>query len=79
MSERHADIDPYLTPEQTAKLLHIKANTLAKWRSQGKGPAWRDHGHIVYHIDDLHKWSLDRRRTETKSKRKDPSVSDGGK
>lgn len=65
---------PYLTPEKAAILLHTTVNTLAKWRSQGKGPAWRDHGNIVYHIDDLHEWSRQKKRTVTRPKYENSSV-----
>ena len=60
--------NPYLTPEEAAIILHTTVNTLAKWRSQGKGSAWRDHGNIVYHIDDLHEWSRGQKRTVTRPK-----------
>ena len=63
-----AQSNPYLTPEDAAQLIHSTAGTLAKWRSQGKGPVWRDHGNIVYHIDDLHAWSKGRKRTLTRPK-----------
>lgn len=57
--------DPYLTIDEAAARLKVRRGTLAKWRILGKGPAYRDHGVIVYHIDDLDAWSRDRRRTQT--------------
>ena len=57
--------DPYLTIDQAAARLKVKRTTLAKWRVLGKGPAYRDHGVIVYHIDDLDAWSREQRRTQT--------------
>lgn len=57
--------DPYLTIDQAAARLKVKRTTLAKWRVLGTGPAYRDHGVIVYHIDDLDAWSREQRRTQT--------------
>lgn len=57
--------DPYLTIDQAAARLKVKRTTLAKWRVLGRGPAYRDHGVIVYHIDDLDAWSREQRRTQT--------------
>lgn len=32
--------DTLLTPEETSDVLKVATQTLANWRSQGKGPAW---------------------------------------
>ncbi|RRR95561.1 helix-turn-helix transcriptional regulator [Glycomyces terrestris] len=32
--------DFLLTPEETADILKVATQTLANWRSQGKGPSW---------------------------------------
>ncbi|THV43652.1 helix-turn-helix transcriptional regulator [Glycomyces buryatensis] len=29
-----------LTPEETSEVLKVATQTLANWRSQGKGPSW---------------------------------------
>lgn len=67
MSDEHDEhsSNPYLTIDEAAARLKVKRATLAKWRILGKGPAYRDHGVIVYHIDDLDAWSRDQRRTQT--------------
>lgn len=78
MSQESEKAGPYLTVEKAAARLKVEPGTLAKWRHLGKGPAWRDHGKIVYHIDDLNDWSLARRRTEITKKREGTSGNDGG-
>lgn len=35
-----ASNDVLLTPEETSELLKLSPQTLANWRSQGKGPSW---------------------------------------
>lgn len=32
--------DALLTPEETSEVLKVAIQTLANWRSQGKGPSW---------------------------------------
>lgn len=32
--------DELLTPEETSDILKVATQTLANWRSQGKGPSW---------------------------------------
>ena len=39
-SAEQAANDSLLTPEETSDLLKIAPQTLANWRSQGKGPSW---------------------------------------
>lgn len=57
------DNNPYFTVEQAADRLKLKPDTLDKWRQQGRGPIFREHGRrIVYHIDDLDNWSDDQKR-----------------
>jgi hypothetical protein len=41
--------DAGISEEQTAEILHMKPETLATWRSQGRGPKYRKIGrHIEY-------------------------------
>jgi len=50
--------DPYFTVEQAADRLKLSRETLDRWRRMGRGPLFRDHGRrIVYHIDDIDRWS----------------------
>lgn len=52
---------PYLTQDQTATYLNISRRYLQQLRRKGEGPVFRRHSTtILYHIDDLVKWSLDR-------------------
>ena len=39
--------DEGLSPEETAKILKVKPETLAAWRSQGRGPRFRKPGRAV--------------------------------
>jgi excisionase family DNA binding protein len=68
-NERHSE-GPYLTAEQAAQRLKVKKSTLEKWRILGSGPAYRDHGVIVYHVDELDDWSSNRQRSKTSGKRR---------
>ena len=55
--------NPYLTVEQAATRLKLKPDTLDKWRQQGRGPIFREHGRrIVYHVHDLDSWSDEQKR-----------------
>lgn len=48
----------YLTPSETGQLIRISARTLANWRSQGKGPAYRKvGGRVVYKRESVMDWS----------------------
>mgnify|MGYP000135558618 CR=1 FL=1 len=49
---------PFLLPEEAAAYLRLSASTMKRLRIDGGGPPYRKHmGHVVYHIDDLEKWS----------------------
>ena len=62
---------PYLRPEEAAIYLRVSVRALEHYRQDGGGPAYRKHGGlIVYHINDLDRWSA-RRRFRTTSKKED--------
>lgn len=68
---------PYLTQPEACVWLKVKKSTLEKWRIEGTGPVYREHGGIiVYHIDDLTAWSEEQRRTKTRGLRR--KKDDGG-
>ncbi|MGH1350232.1 MAG: hypothetical protein ACRBBN_05415 [Methyloligellaceae bacterium] len=52
---------PFLGPDTAADYLLMSPSTLRNHRFMGTGPVFRKHGGlIVYHIDDLNKWSRSR-------------------
>ena len=56
---------PFLTIDETAKLLRVKRRTLDNLRWSGDGPPPRRHGgRVVYHRRDVLEWS-ERRRART--------------
>ena len=60
---------PYLKVEEAALYLRISQRSLEHFRSDGNGPPYRKHGGaIVYHIDDLDRWSAGRRFESTSKK-----------
>lgn len=56
---------PYMTEAQAAAYLGLSPGYLAQLRVSGKGPEYRDHGRIVYHLESLEAWSAPRRRRST--------------
>ena len=45
------------TPEEVSAYLQIPAATLAQWRYQGKGPAYRKLGrHVRYSWEAISQW-----------------------
>lgn len=59
-------LSPFFTVEEAAAYLRLKKRTLDNMRWQGTGPRFRKHGgRIVYHRDDLKKWSEGLRRRST--------------
>lgn len=51
---------PYLVTKEVAAYLRIKVQTLAKMRSQNRGPKFRKDGRFVrYHIADVEAWLKD--------------------
>lgn len=54
------------TPEQTSEKLGVSLPTLARWRTEGNGPAYVKLGHRVAYLDaDLASWIVAQRRTFT--------------
>jgi hypothetical protein len=52
----------HLTPSQTAHLTGLSPQTLANWRTLGKGPAWFKIGRLVrYDEEVLQAWIVDAR------------------
>lgn len=53
---------PYLSAIEAANYLRISRRALQSYRINGEGPAYRKHGaRVVYHRDDLDRWSGKRR------------------
>jgi hypothetical protein len=49
---------PFLTIEETAKLLRVQSRTLDNHRWKGTGPPYRRHGgRILYHREEVLRWS----------------------
>ncbi len=56
--EKEKRASPFLLPEEAANYLRLSFTTMKRMRIEGGGPRYRKHmGHVVYHIDDLEKWS----------------------
>jgi hypothetical protein len=51
---------PYLSASEAAKYLRLSQAYLSMLRHTGKGPEYRDHGRIVYHLQALHDWCASR-------------------
>ncbi len=54
---------PRLRPRDAARYLGIAAQTLARWRCEGVGPAFHKLGGaiVAYSLEDLDRWLLERR------------------
>lgn len=49
---------PFMTIDETAELMRVNRRTLDNHRWRGTGPPYRRHGgRIVYHRDEVLKWS----------------------
>ncbi|MEZ5897211.1 MAG: helix-turn-helix domain-containing protein [Parvularculaceae bacterium] len=60
---------PFYSAEEAALYLRISRRSLEHFRCDGGGPAYRKHGGtIVYHVDDLERWSAARRYNSTSEK-----------
>ena len=56
----------YQTIAQVAQLLHVKPDTLARWRMHGTGPRYlKLNGKILYHQDDIAEFVRTRRFVST--------------
>jgi hypothetical protein len=62
--------DHLLKPDEAAAFLGIGVSTLAKFRIQGTGPAFRKFGRGVrYSLEDLRRWADERSRRSTSEAR----------
>jgi hypothetical protein len=62
---------PFFWAAEAAIYLRISLRALENFRETGEGPAYRKHGgRIVYHREDLDRWSA-RRRFRSSAKRED--------
>lgn len=60
---------PFFWAAEAAVYLRISLRALENFRDSGDGPVYRKHGaRIVYHLEDLERWSF-RRRYRSTSKR----------
>jgi hypothetical protein len=60
---------PFFWAAEAAIYLRISPRALENFRESGEGPVYRKHGaRIVYHLEDLQRWSS-RRRYRSSSKR----------
>ncbi|MGD9800368.1 MAG: helix-turn-helix domain-containing protein [Parvularculaceae bacterium] len=60
---------PFFWAAEAAIYLRISLRALENFRETGEGPVYRKHGaRIVYHLEDLQRWSS-RRRYRSSSKR----------
>ncbi len=60
---------PFFWAAEAAVYLRISLRALENFRETGEGPVYRKHGaRIVYHLEDLQRWSS-RRRYRSSSKR----------
>ncbi len=58
------DDSPFLEPADAARYLKLNVNTLRNKRCAGDGPPFRKHGRkVMYHIEDLNRWSEKTKRT----------------
>jgi excisionase family DNA binding protein len=58
---QHAIKSPYLTPAEAADYLRLEERTINNMRWRGEGPDYRKHGgKVIYHRDDLDRWSQGR-------------------
>ena len=53
MSEQVAPEAQWITPDDLAARLSISPGTVANWRGQGKGPAFKRFGGIVRYREDI--------------------------
>lgn len=60
---------PFLSADEAALYLRVSVRALEHFRSEGGGPDYRKHGgSIVYHRDELDRWSAQRRYSSTADK-----------
>jgi predicted DNA-binding transcriptional regulator AlpA len=68
--------NPFITIAEAARILRVKRRTLDNLRWKNEGPPFRRHGgRIVYHRDDVLKWSeLRCASTQRPEAREEPSA-----
>lgn len=60
---------PFLTVEEAARYLKLTRSTLDNFRWLGGGPSYRKHGgRVLYHIEELDRWSQSRAYKSTSAK-----------
>lgn len=53
---------PFFNADEAASYLRVSLRALENFRAGGDGPPYRKHGgRVVYHKDDLDRWSARRR------------------
>ena len=59
--------DVLLIPEEAAQVMRSRPQTLARWRSEGKGPAFVKYGRgrVFYRRADIEEWWARQVRTST--------------
>ena len=56
----------YLTPEELAARIRVAPSTLAKWRKEGRGPAFYKFGkRVLYRLDIVEEWERGNLRLNT--------------
>lgn len=63
-TQTDGELERLLTSKEVAELLVVTEPTLARWRAEGRGPAWIELGHRVprYRANDLDAWIRSQRR-----------------
>lgn len=60
---------PFVTVEEAAEYLKLTRSTLDNFRWAGGGPKYRKHGgRVLYHRDELDRWSREREYKSTSAK-----------
>ena len=54
-----------LRPDEVTRMLRISNTTLARWRQNGKGPAFIRLGYnrVVYRRSDVERWLIERKES----------------
>lgn len=56
----------YLTPEELGSRMRVAPSTLAKWRMEGRGPAFYKFGkRVLYRLDIVEEWERGNLRLNT--------------
>lgn len=66
-------LEPLLTPAEAAAILHLAPQTLARWRTEGIGPAHvRLGSRVYYEPGEIRRFVEGRRRRSTSDHAPDP-------